>query len=313
MRIFQSLQDYPETQSAVMSIGFFDGFHLGHRKIIDLMKLFSKKLKAPSVVFTFQNHPLTVLRPSQAPPLIAPPAFKEEFLSGQGVDDLIWAPFTRPFSELEHTEFLDRIHEKFQKLTLILGSNFKFGKNNRGNIETLQEYGALHPDFKVIPVDQVCLDGDRISSTRLRELIGQGNMAQVSRFLNRDFFVEGPVIEGNHLGSRMGFPTANVGLPGYQAVPKLGAYAGKTEVNGVEYAALIYVGQKKLGQNLSKPLIEACLLNFSEMIYQKTIRISFSRFIREPITFNHQQDLKRQLEKDRQTALKIFQEQEFSF
>jgi len=303
MRTFENLSELPQVPTAIATIGFFDGFHLAHRKIIQFLVSRAKGSRLKTVVFTFKNHPLNVLFPERAPLLISPPEFKREFLESCGIDYLIMPEFTLEFSKIKAFRFLEMLASKFGHLTLVVGGNFQFGHRNEGSLSTLEDYSQKDHNFSYYRMELLSDSGNKVSSSWIRELISKGSMKEVARYLKRDFFVENTVLHGNELGRTIGFPTANIEVPSWQIRPKEGVYSGKVVADGIGYSALIYISRKKLNQELKSPLIESHLLDYSGTLYGKKVRVYFGEFIREPIIFDRVDLLKQQLEEDKK---KIF-------
>jgi riboflavin kinase/FMN adenylyltransferase len=301
MEVITRWEDLPYISDGVITIGFFDGFHIGHRKIISQVRQTACHRGGKSVVFTFQNHPLTVVRPEKAPPLISPVSFKKEFLETQDVDILFIPEFTRDFSIVRPMKFLEMLDQRFGKLKMIVGTDFHFGYKNEGNIAFARSF-CENRNCSLEVAEPVSYENYRVSSSLIRRWIGEGKMEEISLLLNRDFFIENEVVPGNRRGQKIGFPTVNVPVPPRMAVPAYGVYSGKVRWRDQIYDALIYVGQQKLEETLSKPLVEAHLLGFNGNLYDEKVRVSFSRWLREPRVFHGLEDLKAQLQSDRENS-----------
>ncbi len=303
MKVIKYLEDLPYLESGVMAIGFFDGFHVGHRKIVDLVKKMSVNKKSASVVFTFENHPLSILIPDQAPFLISSFDFKKNFLESKGVDYFIAPDFTEEFSKIKPREFLKILNSKFKKVNIVVGSDFRFGERNQGNIKTIKDYALKNQGMEVLAVEPVLYEGGQVSSSIVRKLIKDGRMDEVCLLLGRDFYVENKVVMGDRIANKIGFPTANINIPVNQIVPEYGVYTGQVELEGYRYKALIYVGRKKLNLELARPHVEAYILDFDKNIYDKNIKIFFHEWIRDPVTIKSIEQLKEQLSLDLRAML----------
>ncbi|PKL13612.1 MAG: riboflavin biosynthesis protein RibF [Spirochaetae bacterium HGW-Spirochaetae-6] len=297
MQIIRELKDLPRFSRAAMTIGFFDGFHLGHQKLFKLLSNISRAGKLKRAVFTFAEHPLYFLAPERAPAYISPPYYKEEFLEGQA-DYLIIPDFTGEIAEMKPLRFLDWLLEYFGYLELIVGSDFRFGHKNQGHVGTLEEYAAHRPNLNLHVVEPALYQHHKVSSTTIRQLIKEGKMKEVSFLLRRDFFVENEVLHGEGLGRQIGFPTANLEVPSWQVIPRFGVYSGYARVGRRDFRALIYVADNKLAQNKGQVFVEAFLLDFDEDIYGETIRITFSRWHRAPFKIESLTELRSMLAQD---------------
>jgi len=296
MTIINSLQDIPSISSAVVTIGFFDGFHLGHKKIIDTVLSLSKD-KKKSVVITFTNHPLSVISPSKAPKMISPLDYKEEFLSSKKIDYLVLLEFTPSLMKMKAISFINHILEKIKNVEFVIGSDFRFGYKNEGDSFFLKEYSMIKK-FGVIVVPPVIKNGIRVSSSFIRKIITEGKVKEAKNLLGREFFVEGKVAHGDGRGKKIGFPTANIELSSEIIAPKFGVYKGFTIIDSKKYDCFIFVGNKKLGKTLDNTIVEAFIKDFDKNIYDKILRIFFESFIREVINFENTERLIEQIKMD---------------
>ncbi|HCL56918.1 MAG TPA: hypothetical protein DHW82_07915 [Spirochaetia bacterium] len=306
MKIINELEQIPFLDNAVLTIGFFDGFHLGHRKIFSRLLESARENQAQSLVLTFENHALTIIEPDKKPYYISSLGFKKRFIEANNADYLILLPFTQEFSRITAEDFLIFLKNRFKKLKIIVGENFRFGFKNIGTVQTISDFAsASHGDLVLEAVHPVKLDHHRVSSSRIRNLIQNGSMHETQRLLLRNFSVENTVYHGNGLGKKLGFPTANLFLPGWQISPKYGVYYGKTRVENKVYDSMVFISNRKLDEVLTKTIIETHLFGFSGSLYGQKIEVSLVSFIREPIQFTDSQKLKEQIQKDRETILKI--------
>lgn len=298
MQVIRNWDDIPYISNGIATIGFFDGFHIGHRTIINRMLSEARHQGGETVVFTFYNHPLQVLFPQRAPKLLSPISYKEEYLAEQGVDYLVIPDFTRDFSTIRAGKFLAKLREQFGKLRLLVGSNFRFGYKNEGCIAFMENYAASQEGFDLEAIEPICRGNHIISSSLLRSWVGQGKVKEVSSLLERDFYIENEIVQGDKRGRTIGFPTANVPIPDFQVVPKFGVYLGSACIKNKTYRALIYVGRQKVDKTLARPLVEAHLLDFDQDVYGEEIRINFSSWLREPCKVQNVDELKKLLTGD---------------
>lgn len=300
MKIFKTVDELEQEENVVLSIGTFDGFHIGHRKIISTLMEEKKKAKAQSYVLTFSNHPYEILFPNKVPDKIGTIDFKIDFLKEQHLDNLILIEFNLKFANYSHIEFIDLLKKKFKKITFVLGSNFKFGKGNLGNTDYLES--IQDENLKLIKVDQLLVDELRVSSTRIRNLVKNHDIELVNKLLGREFFIEGNCIEGDKLGRKIDFPTINV-LNSEMAHPKKGVYKTKIEIDHQKYNSMTFIGNKTIGSNNAIQLIETHVFDFNEKVYGKKVKIYFQKWIREQIKMDSLESLKTQLERDKELII----------
>jgi riboflavin kinase/FMN adenylyltransferase len=297
MRIIRSLEsmagDYPYP---VLTIGAFDGIHLGHQEIIGRVRERAREQKGTSMLFTFGDHPLKVMDPGSAPPLITPPEIKRAILRKMGLDLLIQVPFSREFSRKEPRAFIEEILlGRLGMREIWVGFDFVFGKDRRGDISLLQERGQqLGFSVKVVP--SVRFQGKIVSSTLIRELLKEGRVAEACRLLGRPYLVAGEVVKGSGRGRHLGFPTANIGVPKDFLLPN-GVYAGWAKVRGKTYRAAINVGTSPTFAHLDRR-IEAHLLTFQGNLYGMIIQIHFREKVREESRFMDEEELARRIRED---------------
>jgi riboflavin kinase/FMN adenylyltransferase len=286
---------------SVMSIGNFDGLHLGHRHILDTAKRLRLSLPSARIALvTFEPHPLTVLRPAAAPPRLSPLTLKRRLLETAGVDDLIILPPGRQVLDLTAEQFWAILRDEARPAHLIEGPDFSFGKDRGGTIERLRGWCAgtavqLHVidpvrvpllDLQVVPV----------SSSLIRWLIRHGRVRDAAICLGKPYTLQGHVIEGHRRGRTIGVPTANVDIVD-QLLPADGVYAGRCEVDGQTYAAAVSIGVAPTFGD-SRRQIEAHLINFTGDLYGRTLQLELIDWTRDQIRFRGVDALKAQLARD---------------
>ncbi len=292
----------------VITIGNFDGVHIGHQEIFRKVKERAKRKGGKAVVFTFKPHPLKLLRPDRCPLLITPYAKRIRLIEHFGMDAVIVARFTREFASLSPERFfLDILKGIFNVHSIFIGYDFSFGKDREGSVEKLKDLGRKN-DVDVNIVGPVRLRGKPVSSTKIRELVARGEMRMAREFLGRYFFLSGTVIEGHKRGQKLGFPTANIGT-GHELFPRKGVYATFLFYRGKRYRAVTNVGINPTFSNGALS-VETFVLNFNIPLYGEEISVSFVHRLRDEIFFSSVRALTKQIEKDIQAAVKILKVEE---
>lgn len=308
MRVITDLSVSPwPDQRAVVTIGAYDGVHLGHRAVIRQVRQRAAELGALSVVVTFDRHPASVVRPDAAPRLLTTPDQKIELLSQTGVDAVVVVPFSAEQAKETPVDFVTRVLvDALRTQAVIVGSDFHFGHMRQGNVTLLREMGERH-DFSCEPIVLVPrADGvnEPVSSTAIRRALAGGEIDSATRMLGRAHEVRGVVIEGDQRGRTIGFPTANVNIPTGMCLPADGVYAGiYRRPDGTEYSCAINLGRRPtFYANQDYSLLEAFLLDFSGDLYGEEAAVQFVAFLRSEKQFGGLDELKEQLVKDIDSA-----------
>jgi len=307
LHLIQNLHDLPNTlRGGAITIGNFDGVHRGHARLIDELAASAKRVGGPAIVFTFDPHPVRLLRPEHAPPPLTWTDRKAELLASLGVDALIAYPTDDALLALSPSEFFaDIVETKLAAKAMVEGPNFFFGKKRSGDISTLAtlcEAADIHLNI-VQPVET---GGEFVSSSRIRNLIANGDLKQANAFLTQPYRIRGMVTHGAARGARIGFPTANLDAVD-TLLPGVGVYAGAAEVAGKNYAAAINIGPNPtFGEDARK--IEAHLLDFNDSIYGQPLEVEFFVKLRDTTPFNSLQELQDQLAKDVAATRQMFAE-----
>ncbi|MGH2956856.1 MAG: bifunctional riboflavin kinase/FAD synthetase [Solirubrobacterales bacterium] len=254
----------PEAEPADrhVAIGTFDGVHLGHQAVID----------DADTVLTFEPHPLEVLHPEAAPKLIMPFEVKRDVIEGLGVDELVVIPFDREFSKLSAEDFIAKVLQRLGAKRVSVGENFRFGAKAQGDPEML----AAREEFETRVVPLVEVDGETISSTRIRALVAAGDVEGAMRCLGAPFMLEGEVVEGDRRGRKLGFPTANIVPDDRLVVPGHGVYAAFADGR----PAAVNVGVRPTFETGRGLLVEAHLIDHEEDLYGRNLRVAFVRRLR---------------------------------
>ncbi len=306
MEIITSLQELHDNfKPCVVTLGNFDGVHLGHRELFRAVGKSSRELKCPAVVCTFNPHPLKFLAPDKAPPLLNTLAEKRRLIAASHVDYLLEIPFTSTFATMSPEQFIDDILiGKLQVQELVVGYDYAFGKGRRGNAEFLAAYGQ-RAGFKVNVLQPVSVAGEPYSSTRIRNLITAGQVAEAKALLGRHYNFEGKVVPGFQRGREMGFPTANL-VTDKELIPASGVYAVKVRHNLQEYDGVINLGSRPTFTD-GNVTIEVHLLDYSGDLYNENIRVYFVERLREERKYSSMVELSDAIADDVLKARQILQ------
>ena len=301
MRIYHHISELSNLTNSIVTIGTFDGVHLGHQQIIKRLVELKKKQGGEIVLFTFAPHPRKVLFPEQSDlKLITTTQEKCELLQQFGVDHVLVYPFTKAFSQMQAQDYISDIIAKGLKTkTLVIGYDHRFGSNREGNIETLKQFASTH-QFNVEEIPAQEINQLNISSTRIRKAIDEGDVKTANEFLGYSFFVTGTVIKGKQLGRTIGYPTANIFIEDAdKLIPKIGVYAVNVILNGITYKGMLNVGTNPTTDADTKIKIEVNIFDFDEDIYGKTLKVEFVKWIRNEEKFANLDELKQALANDK--------------
>lgn len=280
----------------VLTIGNFDGLHLGHQAIIRSVVKEAKIKNGIGIVITFEPHPFKILAPDSPLMLLTPFDERMGLIEELGIDLVICAKFDEKFAHLSPYEFAANIlYKEIAPKEIYVGQGFVFGHKRSGSIEDLKRFGKEF-GFKVYTVAPVMLDGERVSSSRIRRLLGDGKVKEAARLLGRYYSIEGAVVAGKDRGKDLGYPTANI-LPPDGMIPKDGVYATRITLDKTSMDGVTYIGnQPTFG--ISEKMIEAHIFNYKNNLYNKKLRIAFIEHIRDDMTFDNQEALVKQIEDD---------------
>lgn len=308
MRVYKGMTELTTPpKGAVVTIGNFDGVHVGHQELLSRVCDHANRIQGTSVAITFRPHPHFVLRPTEAPLLINTYEEKIDLIHQYGVDLVIEEPFSREFSNITPDQFVNQfLVQKLDTKVLYLGYDFAFGKERSGSIETIQRLAeARGIEIDVVPPHKV--DGTPVSSSLIRKLLDGGEIEQANRCLGRPFFLKGLVWRGEGRGRTIGIPTANLQTVS-RKYPKVGVYATKTKWRGNIYPSISNIGYNPTfkGDGTDLPLkIETHLFDFDEDMYGDEIQVEFYSFLRAEKKFNGVQELLSQIQADFATARKL--------
>lgn len=279
----------------VIALGYFDSVHRGHKRVIERAVLEAKKTCASSVVFTFKDNLKAVLL-DRSEKVVYTACEREVFIKELGVDEIYFAPATNEFLSMDKSVFLDKLNEKYQITAYVSGEDYCFGKFGSGNTEDIKKYALEHNQTAII-VETLNFDKGKVSTTAIKEFLTCGEIDKANALLGRAYSITGEVFKDRKVGSKLGFPTVNIKIDSDKHHLKNGVYAGKIEVKGKTYKAIINYGARPTF-NLEKVLVEAHIIDFNGELYGQTLTVQFERFLRDIIKFESQEKLKEQLKKD---------------
>ena len=303
-------ENSPNLTGSVVTLGNFDGIHRGHQALIGGAVSDSKQIGVPSVVLTFEPHPLRVLAPERAPKLILAPKDKMQLLQSLGVDVVAVQHFDLAFAKRSAEEFVSELLVRRLKARKIwVGRDLRFGQGRKGTVDDLIRWGR-DLAFDVAVVEPILVQGNRVSSSRIRELVSKGRVDEVKDMLGRYHFVSGRVVEGNRRGRELGFPTANIAAR-TEVLPSDGIYATLFHID-----TRVLLSVSSIGRNPTfgpgPRTVESFIIDFDEPIYGKTVRLSFIKRIRDEVKFSSIPELIAQIRSDVQSAEAIFRDSSIS-
>ncbi len=303
LKITHNFSNFSTSKKTVVTIGTFDGVHIGHQKIIEQLLNASKKKNEISVLLTFFPHPRMVLQKDSEIKLINTIKEKSKLLENFGLDELVIHPFDKEFSRLTAFEFVrDILVNKFNISKLVIGYDHHFGKNREGNFEQLQEYGSMF-GFKLEEIPAQNLNDISISSTKIRHSLNAGDIKKANNYLGYHFMLSGTVVSGNRLGSKIGFPTANITIEeSYKIIPKSGSYIVKSAIDNEIYFGMMNIGNRPTVDGTIET-IEVHFFNLEQDLYGKKISVELLNFLREEHKFESVQSLQTQLHLDKRNSL----------
>ncbi|MBK7707753.1 MAG: bifunctional riboflavin kinase/FAD synthetase [Acidobacteria bacterium] len=305
MKVFHGTDNAGILRGTVLTLGVFDGLHLGHQRIMQTVVERAVATGTVPTVITFDPHPRAVLHPKNAPPLLQTLDQRLANFEFLGVKQAIVIRFDERFASIDAENFLaDVAHERLQASEIYLGAGFAFGKNRGGNIGLLREMSEKL-GFVADEVEEVQLRGTRISSSKIRELLADGQVSIARSMLGRPYGVEGQIIHGLKRGRTIGFPTANL-KPVNRVIPKFGVYATATLIDGVWRRSITNVGVRPTFDDETMPSIETFVFDFDGDLYGDVLRVRFLHRIRDERRFNGIDELKAQIQKDSNRALGYF-------
>ena len=308
MAIFYNTDRLPDFKNAVVTIGTFDGVHLGHKVILDQVVNYAKALGGESIVLTFEPHPRKLLFPKQPLKIITPLEQKLELITGAGIQHVIVVQFTKAFADLSADAYInDFLVSQIKAKHIIIGYDHRFGNDRKGDINLLKEY-AGQCNYTIHEIPAQLIDNAAVSSTKIRNSLLAGSVAEANAMLGRPYSFIGNVVHGTQLGRTIGYPTANMKpIADEQLITSEGVYAIQAKWNKQILNGMLNIGYRPTVTNEMRLKIEAHLFNFSENIYNQTLEITFIKRLRDEEKFPSIDALKEQLGKDAENAKSILQ------
>ena len=305
MQILRSIPELSQLRGPVfLAIGVFDGVHLGHQAVISTSAEHARAANGTPVVVTFDPHPEKVLRPQAATHLLTATPHKIALIRELGVAHLLIIKFDKQFAATEPEDFVQQLVEHSKPLREIcVGHEWSFGKNRRGNLKLLNEFGARF-DFGVVGIPPVTVNGELVSSTTIRQALEAGDLAKAARMLGREYTILGTVVRGDDLGKKIGFPTANLSAHNEQFPPN-GVYFAEARLDGAIYPGVVNLGCRPTVSSKTERILEIYLLDFEGDIYGKDIEVRFIRYLRPEKKFENIDALVRQIKFDVQQAREL--------
>ncbi|MCL2558898.1 MAG: bifunctional riboflavin kinase/FAD synthetase [Turicibacter sp.] len=296
----EKLRELKETFS--VAIGFFDGVHLGHQKVIQQAIDIARKNQIKSVVMTFAQSPKVALGQAENEGYVTPTTEKCRILKTMSVDYVLVIECDATFLSLTAETFVNDYLLSIGARAVCIGFDFKFGRGGAGNAQLLSTYDA----FETSVSDAVLMDGEKVSTTNIKQCLKKGDLAAVNQMLGRPLSVSGEVVRGKQFGRTIGFPTANLKIAADQLFHLRGVYATNSYIGGVRYSSMTNVGYNPTANFVNQLSIETYVFDFDEDIYGQTLRVEFINKMRDEVKFNGLDALVDQLEKDKANVAKLF-------
>jgi riboflavin kinase/FMN adenylyltransferase len=309
MVIIKSLDEIKYDQNTVVTLGTFDGLHLGHQQIIRSVLDKTRKYGGRNVLITFDPHPRKVVSRGNHIKLLSTLDEKIEILSKMGIENLFIINFTKEFSQLSPQQFVTRyLVEGIGLKEVVIGYDHHFGRGRGGNFDILNSLGEKF-NFLITPIEEYKVGGETVSRTKIRNALIEGNVFKANKMLGRHYSFLGRVVKGDGRGKELGYPTANVKVENEdKLIPAIGIYAAECLVSGKWYNSLLNIGSKPTFSSDGKVVPEIYIIDFNKDIYNVKLQIKIIERIRGEEKFNSAQELIKQLDKDKQAGLRIFKE-----
>ncbi|MCK9426407.1 MAG: bifunctional riboflavin kinase/FAD synthetase [Ignavibacteriaceae bacterium] len=306
MRVYNDLFLIEKNDNTIITIGTFDGVHLGHQEIFNVLINKSKTSGCRSFVITFEPHPRTIIQPNSQLKLLTTFQEKVEILEKMGIDNLLVIPFTKEFSQLTSEEFFRKyILEGLGVKKMVIGYDLHFGKGRDGDEQKIRELGSVN-NFEVQKTEAVTINETVVSSSNIRNALSEGEVKNAAQLLGRNYSFSGLVVGGDKRGRELGFPTANIKLENeFKLIPKNGVYAVKVLLENSIFNGVMNIGLRPTFKETTIVLSEVHILNFNEDIYGKQIGVEFIARIRDEKKFASKEELIKQIEIDKQKTSKL--------
>lgn len=309
MRIYKDLNNLPQFKNAVLTIGSFDGVHIGHQQIIQQINDLAKSIDGESVLITFDPHPRFVVGKQQSNlKLLNTLEEKADLLKECAVDVLVVVPFSKEFASQSPDAYIqDFLVAHFYPKIIAIGYDHKFGQNRVGDISYLKKFEEKH-HFKVVEISKQEVADIAVSSTKVRTALMEGKVEKAAQLLGHPFGLTGTVVKGLQIGTTIGYPTANIEVKNpYKLIPPEGIYAVWVDYENHSYQGMLYIGNRPTIDNNLKQTIEVNIFDFNQDIYGKELKVAFIEYLRGDVKFTTIEALKEQLTKDKKAALKVFE------
>ena len=310
MKIYHNINEFKAINNAVVTIGTFDGVHLGHRKIIERLKELADECNGETVILTFFAHPRMILNPEdESLKLINTMKEKAELLEKLGVDHLIITPFSRDFSNQSPESYIrDVLVNTIGTKKIVIGYDHRFGKDRQGDLTALQQYAPVY-DYEVFEIPEQDINDVAVSSTLIREALLNGAIELANNFLGYPFYITGKVGRGDQIGRTIGYPTANIMIEEtYKLIPDDGIFSAKVIIRGESYKGMAYIGSRPTINGITRN-IEVNIFDFDTEIYGEEISMQFYNYVRGDVKFDGLEGLKIQLAKDKDDVLALLRDQ----
>lgn len=303
MNVFYKIEDIEFNKNTCLTVGTFDGVHLGHQKIINEMIYQSVERSCRNLLITFEPHPQLVLAKGNEIKLLSTLEQKLDYLKYLSIQNVLVINFTKSFSELSFNSFIeDYLVKKIGLNTIVVGADHHFGKDRQGNPKILKEMGE-NLGFNVIEVEPLMYKDAKISSSRIRKSLLSGEIKLANEMLGKKYELKGKVVKGNQRGKEIGFPTANIELDNpHKLIPMRGVYFVEVDINNRNFYGMMNIGYRPTFNNSSELILEVHIFYFREDIYDESIIIRFIDKLRDEKKFNSVAELKQQLEIDKQVC-----------
>jgi riboflavin kinase/FMN adenylyltransferase len=308
MQIEDELAQFSPPKETLLTIGVFDGVHLGHKFLISKVVNLAKKENLLSCVITFRQHPRDLLSPKSKLLYLCSVEERIQLLKNEGVDIVAALTFNRELAKLTAREFVSLVVQHLKMRGLVIGPDFSLGKNREGNAAVLRALGQ-EMGFSVTVVTPKIIDGEVASSTVIRQALADGDMEKVMRLLGRPFSLHGKVARGEHRGTELGFPTVNLNIDAKMALPPDGVYATRAYIGGQEFQAVTNIGRRPTFGENNERTIESFILHYNQDIYGKDVKIEIIKRLREEKHFDNIEELKKQIAEDVKLGTAILNKQ----
>ena len=305
--------DYPITapitnEKVVLTLGFFDGVHIGHQKLIKDAKLIAEKKNLPLMVMTFDKHPKEIYKNDHKFVYLETEREKEHKMEKLGVDYLVIIKFTKEFSQLSPQDFVDQVVMKLKADTVVGGFDYTYGPKEIANVKNLPKFAKNR--FEIVVEPKQSIDKIKVGSTFIRKVIQRGNVELAAALLGQPYETSGIIVHGFRRGHKIGFPTANLEIEGSKVLPAEGVYATRAKINGKWHDAMTSVGYNETFKTNHGLTIETNIFDFDEEAYGKQLTLAWYKFMRKNEKFSGIEDLSRQLDQDKQNIKQYFYELE---